>query len=175
MEKSTIALFFLLFIHIATSASCKCKNFENNIYQLNTTVTGFQPFYTLQTLLPNGVIYETANVANGQNAAEFGVNLSFNVHGGYYECLSGNIVHVVTYGYVYKTSELAILQTNGAIAVHYYNLQFLKNDNRQCTGTLSFAFYQTGVNPFDTTNIPLLKSLNNTLTCELLNGRGFEL
>jgi hypothetical protein len=174
MEKPTIAVFFFLFIHITDSGSCRCKNFENNIYQFTITITGYKPFYTLGVFSPNGMFYETSNVANGQNAAELGTNFAFNVHSGFYECLPGNKVHVTCFGYLYQTNDSAVLKTNGAIGVHDYELQFLQNDNRQCNGTFSYALYTTGVNPFDSTNTPLAISANNSVTGQLFNGRYFN-
>ncbi len=53
MQMQIIALLFILFINITDSTSCKCKNDENNIYQLTTIIKYLQPFYPISPSLPN--------------------------------------------------------------------------------------------------------------------------
>jgi len=177
IHKQIIPLFLFIFtINCNCDAtSCRCKNFENNIYQLTTTVTNQQPFYTFIVLLSNGIYYETSNIANGQNAAELASEIPFGIHNGFYSCLPGNKLRLTSFGYIYKQIDNPLISTNGATGLHYYDLQFLNNDNRQCTGLFSFALYTIGTNPFDSTNNSLLKSTNNTVTGQLFNGRDYEL
>ena len=46
---------------------------------------------------------ETNNIANGQNVAEAGYEVKYNVHQGYFDCLRGNRLRITDFGYVYKS------------------------------------------------------------------------
>ena len=175
MQKRLIALLLLLCIYSADCVSCNCKKFENSVYQVTITLSSFQPFYGLLTMYPNGIYYQTNNIANGNHTAEVGINAAFNLHSGFYECSSNNTITLIAFGYIYQTNDVPVLKANGVIGVDETHLQFLNNDNRECTGTFKFGFYTTGSNPFDSSNIPLSVSPVATLTCQYLSGRGFRL
>jgi len=57
------------------------KNGENNIYQITTTIKYLQPFYTITSLLLNGMYCKTNNIVNDHNVVKISSNLQFNVHG----------------------------------------------------------------------------------------------
>ena len=71
-----------------------CESYANNIYQVQATFASYQPFYFFMIFFPNGLLYETSNIANGLNADALGVNLQFAPHIGFYECLNSSTVHI---------------------------------------------------------------------------------
>jgi hypothetical protein len=148
-----------------------CPSFQNKIYQITATLPNSQPFYGLITLLPNGIAIETNNIANGNSTPEVGINIQFNVHTGYYTCPGTNSIKMSNAGYIYQTNGVPQLAVNGAIAIHYYTLNFPLFQTTTCTGTLYFSFYAIGSNPYDPNNTPTLTSPVAAVTCQLLNGQ----
>jgi hypothetical protein len=162
------------FLHVGVSNSTRCEHFENRVYQLTDQLPGAKPFFSLLTLSSNRLVTETNNIANGQNQAELGLDIQFNVHQGNYDCLSGNRLRITDFGYVYKSNSSDVLKENGATAMHQYKLTFLDNSYKRCVGTLKFAFFRTGSDPTDPQNQPLLPAAVANVTCKLFNGKNFQ-
>jgi len=57
MQMQIIALLFILFINITDSASCKCKNDKNNIYQLTTIIKYLQTFLHHITIITEWYVF----------------------------------------------------------------------------------------------------------------------
>ncbi|CAF0880232.1 unnamed protein product [Adineta steineri] len=163
-----IILSFLLFSIVVQDINGGCEVFQNNIYQVQATFATYQPFYFTMMFLPNGVLYEISDIANGLNADALGVNLQFAPHIGFYECLNSSTVHITDFGYIYKSDEVAVLTSNGHFAFHDYFFYFANNDNKNCVGQLRYKFYLTGTNPFDPTNIPNYFGPTAGIVCQLV-------
>ena len=176
MQKQLLALYILLFVLAANAATpyCDCKDFANTIYQTKNVMDGLQPFASFLTFLSNGMVMETMNIANGNNKDQVGFDVQFNVHTGTYECLSCNQIRVIVSGFIYKSNYPAILQKDGAIGVHQYDLQF-SNNRKKCKGTSRFNFYEIGTDPFASGNKPTLTSSAFNVTGQDYNGLGFNL
>lgn len=176
IEKQLIALFLVSIVVISNtesaSVSCKCTDLDNTFYKVKITKYGYLPYYSFLTLLPNGIFIETVNIANGNNAAQIGFNVEFNVHTGTYECLTGNQVRFLTTGFIYKSNVSEVLKDNGAIGVHEYDVQFGNNKKQKGSGTFRFSFYDVDSDPFNKKNTPVLISPTFDITCQLLNGLG---
>jgi hypothetical protein len=173
MQIHFIVLFLLTIISIIDGNNTNCTSYENNIYQITTNFPNYQPYYILLTLLSNGIFFEETNIQNGQSSAELGVHLVFGTRTGYYECLDAYTVHLTNFGYIFKTYEVPVLATNGAIIIQDYYLYFENNNTALCTGTLRSAFFTTGTNPLDDQNSPTQLDPIRNLTCVLLSGRHY--
>ncbi|CAF2867297.1 unnamed protein product [Rotaria sp. Silwood2] len=119
------------------------------------------------------MFFEAQNIANGNSAPSFGIEVQLGLHSGYYKCLGRNLVQLTDIGYIYKTDAVPVLRSNGAIATHTYHLTFSR-DFKTCTGNLSFLFFTTGSNPFKRHNVPILVGSMATVTGELLDGRNYK-
>ncbi len=175
----TLGIFFLLsFVYIIhgdyqySSNNINCKRFENKVYLLTVTFPKKKPFNAALRLLPNGVFDELFSIANGNNAAEVGANFSLSNRIGYYKCLQKNYVRLTGLGFLYKTKDVPFLADNGAIVIHDYNLKFSNNDKR-CTGRVKFAVFESGTNPFTTSDDPVDEGDIGDVKCELLKFRKY--
>jgi hypothetical protein len=173
--KNYLFSLFLVFISFNDRQCTRCTDFYNQVYQVNVTFPGLKSFYGTITLLPNNMFLDTHSISNGHAEAEVGFNVEFSVHAGQYKCLSDNRVRLTGIGYVFKTNETQVLRENGATAVHRYRLNFLNGSNKQCVGTLQFAFYVTGTNPFNSSDPALSTSPVGNVTCESINVGNFQL
>ena len=172
MQKQFVISCLILFLSCGVGARQRCENLENNVYQFKVTLPCRQPYYLLITFLPNGMITSTSNIGVGDNAAQLGKNIPYVLHGGSYDCLSDDRVHLNTIGYVDKTDDLEAAK-NGAIGIDYYNLKFSNHHCRSCAGTFRVNFYKLGSDPTDPKNTPTYKSPIANVTCEYVNVRGF--
>jgi hypothetical protein len=168
MQKRIIVLWFLSFILISEGQNYQCPSIENRIYQVQTRFFSYNPFYFLMLFLPNGIIYEISNIANGLNADSLGLSLQFAPHIGFYECLNSSTLHITDFGYIFKSNEVEVLTSNGHFAFHDYFFYFENGTYKECVGTLRYKFYETGTNPFDITNIPVFISAPGRITCSLM-------
>lgn len=169
MKNQIYLLSLLWFACFFVHADCSsCDAYVNKIYHVQTIFASYQPFYFFMIYLPNGMLYETSDIANGLNADALGVDLQFAPHVGFYECLNATTVHVTDFGYIYKSNEIAVLTSNGHFAFHDYYFYFLNNDNKDCFGLLRYKFYLTGTNPFDKNNAPNYIGLTAAATCHLV-------
>ena len=172
--KSILFSFLLMKIIFIEIDSNSCRLFENRLYQIKGQFPGLKEFYGLMTLLPNGNYFQTFNIANGNNELEVGFNFQSNTHQGHYKCLSGNRLKLTNIGFIYKTNQsISILEENGALSLLQYRIQFLDGTNRRGQGNIRFSFFQTGINPFNPRNQPILNGPIGNLTCEIFNSRNY--
>ena len=179
MQQLIVSFVMLLLALAASAESSKanvpCPNFLNKIYQTtNQMADQPKPWYGFLLFLPNGIFAEANNIAGGNSANSLGVNLTLGVHFGYYTCLKNNMVHLSDTGYMYTTPEVAFLSRNGAVPVHDYYLHFPGLHAENCHGTVRFAIFRTGSNPFAPSNTPVFISANGTAKCQFIDGRNFR-
>jgi hypothetical protein len=144
-----------------------CKRFENKVYQLNVTYPDKTTFYTSLRLLPNGLFDEISSIANGNNLAELGTNFAFSNSNGYYKCLRKNDLRLTAFGYVYETPSVSYLSDNGAVIIYDYYFNFYNND-KTFTGSVKYAIFKSGTNPFTTTDKPVSEGDIGTVQGQLL-------
>ncbi|UJR18578.1 hypothetical protein I4U23_005485 [Adineta vaga] len=172
MQKFTIVLLIFSLCGIIFCDDNECALFTNKIYQVRTRFYTYAPFYFLMLFLPDGIVYEISNIANGLNADTLGQNLQFAPHVGFYECLNSTTVHLTDFGYIFKSNEVEVLTSNGHFAFHDYFFNFESGTNANCVGTLRYKFYETGKNPFDIANLPVFTSAPGQVTCSLVSTDG---
>lgn len=123
--------------------------------------------------MEDGLFNEETNISNGQSSAELGVHIVAGTRMGFFDCPNPNIMHLTSFGYVFKNTEMPFLVSNGALILQDYRLYFSNGNYSFCTGTLNAAYFTTGSNPFDPTNVPLFIYPTRNLTCEMLSGRHY--
>ncbi|UJR14325.1 hypothetical protein I4U23_001321 [Adineta vaga] len=173
MQQVFIIFVTCYMISIVNGCSQYCNAFKNKVYQLKITLPDKEPFYALMDFQDECKIHEFDNIANGGSKAEIGFDLTLGTHVGFYACHSRKYVHITTSGYIYQTPDVPELEDNGAIAVHDIKLNFSK-DRKTCHGSMEFAFYETGSDPFDSDNTAKLSVKDAKVTCQLLRFRAAE-
>ncbi|CAF1384609.1 unnamed protein product [Adineta ricciae] len=169
MLKYTIIIFVVLIIVFSTNGQVNnCVSYENNIYQVTTTFPNYKSFYSMITLLPKGLSYEVISIAMGMNEAELGLNLKVSTLIGQYQCGNTSSVYLKSVGYLFKSDETAILPTMDRISRHDYYLNFSANDSTICTGQVTYTYFQTGSNPYISSNKPIFTFAHGNITCSLL-------
>ena len=179
MQQSAVS-FIMLGLALAagdesSKAAAPYPNFVNKIYQLtNRMADKPKPWYGFWLFLPNGLFVEANNIAGSNSASWLGVNLTLGVHFGYYTCLQNYMVHLSDTGYMYTTPEVAFFSRNGAVPVHDYYLHLSGEHAKNYHGTVRYAIFRTGSNPFASSNTPVFLSANGTAKCQFIDGRSFQ-
>ncbi|CAF3811076.1 unnamed protein product [Adineta steineri] len=171
-----LLLFYTIYFvdgHGYSSNGRRCASLKSKIYQFSITFPDLEPYYGLVDFQDNYKVAKYDNIGHGGSEAEVGIQLTFDTHIGYYACHGRDYVHITLTGWVYKTAGVPSLEDNGALAVHYYKLYFSR-DYETCTGTLDYAFYKTGSDPFARKNKPTLNGTEAVITCKLLKYRFSE-
>ncbi|UJR18576.1 hypothetical protein I4U23_005483 [Adineta vaga] len=163
-----IILMTFIIIFVIDGQVNNCISYENNIYQVTTTFPNYKSFYSMITLLPKGLSYEVLNIAMGMNEAELGLDLQVSTHIGQYQCANKSSVYLRSVGYLFKSDETAILPTTDRISRHDYYLDFNDNNSTTCTGQVTYTYFQTGSNPYISSNKPIFTFSSGNISCVLL-------
>jgi hypothetical protein len=152
--------------------STSCAAYVNKIYQIKVTFPDKVPLYAILRLLPNGAFDELFSIANGNNTAEVGVDFALSNRVGYYLCSSPVDMYLTGLGFLYKTAGISFLEKIGAVVINDYAFRF-SADGKTGFGTVIFAVFSSGTNPFANDAIPVHTGPLGTLTLEQIRFRPY--
>lgn len=176
IQRPIVLLLLISWISITDAqkknSDSQCSRYVNKIYQIKVTFPDKVPLYAILRLLPNGAFDELFSIANGNNAAEVGVDFALSNRVGYYRCSTLTEMQLTGLGFLYKTEGVPFLKVNGAVVIHDYAFRF-SDDGKRGQGTVKFAVFPSGTNPFAADAIPVHIGDLGILTFEQISFRPY--